>query len=114
MQVSKRVKVDFVQYRGGGQVLVNVIPQLVDENEEVVGSSPVENVVTDQETLTGYAKEADRAVWGDDEIDRAIRSASRSVTRTEPIPADEQDANGPTERSVTVEVLRFPGWPVVW
>lgn len=112
MQVTKRVKVDFVQYRGAKDgVLINVTPQLVDEAGNVVGTLPFENVHTTQDELTAKAAKRGEKVWGDPDVDETILTA----TRSEPIPEDEREEPAEGEEAVTHrDVLRFPDSKVVW
>ena len=112
MNVTQRIKVDFVQYRSEAEpVLINVTPQLVDEKGTVVGSLPFENVVASQDALAEAAKARGASEWGDADIEAAIRGA----TRTAPNPEAEIEKE-PGDESVlrTIDVPRFPDAGIAW
>src|SRR5689334_13563138 len=109
MSLTKRVKVDFVQYRGAdGSVLINVVPQTLDADGTLVGVLPVENVHTTQEALAASAKARGVSEWGDADIEAVILAA----TKPESIPMQERDDN--EDAPTTRDVLRFPNATVVW
>lgn len=114
MNVSKRLKVDFVQFRKG-DVLINVTPQLVDESGKVVGTEPTVNVHTTQDKLLASATARGVSTWDDPDVEAAIRADAITESHEEPIPEKEREEGGYTVRIVTTSTPRFePGTVIVW
>lgn len=107
MNVTPRVKVDFVQYRGSDFVLVNVILQLINDEGDVVASNPTENVRLSQEDLTARAEANGHKTWGDREVEDAIGAAY--ITNI--VPDMDSEEEGATKE---VRIPRFAGIPIVW
>ncbi len=114
MNVSKRLKVDFVQFRKG-EVLINVTPQLVDESGKVVGTEPTVNIHSTQDKLLARAMERGVSTWDDPDIESEIRADAITESHEEPIPEKEREEAGYTVRMVTTSTPRFePGIAIVW
>lgn len=119
MSITKRLFVDLVQYHGSGRVLINVIPQVVEDGV-VIGAQPFENVHTTQDQLQAIAKAAGRATWDDSDIETAIRAEQVIDTPAVPGTPAELDDEGEVIREEVPAVdatykPRFePGTAIAW